>query len=112
MELHHAGYQTVRERIIANFRLRTSYARLINVLTFVVVLVATHVQGTAGEKPPTLKDDVQPLLKSRCVKCHGPVKPKGKLNLSSPRSLARGGENGSVVEADSPDESALWEKVA
>ena len=25
------------------------------------------------------------------MKCHGPIKPKGKLNLGSPRSMARGG---------------------
>jgi hypothetical protein len=57
-------------------------------------------------------DDVQPLLKAHCVKCHGPVKPKGKLNLSSARSVARGGETGEVVSPGSLAESTLWEQVA
>ena len=60
---------------------------------------------------PTLDHDIQPLLKTRCIKCHGPIKPKGKLNLCGPRSLARGGESGPVVEPGSPDESTLWDQV-
>ena len=61
---------------------------------------------------PSFDEDVQPLLKARCIKCHGPVKPKGKLNLSSARSLARGGESGAVVAPGSLEESTLWEQVA
>ena len=53
-----------------------------------------------------------PLLKARCLKCHGPLKPKGKLNLSSARSLARGGANGAVVVPGNLDESTLWDLVA
>jgi Planctomycete cytochrome C len=61
---------------------------------------------------PSLEDDVLPLLKVRCLKCHGPIKPKGKLNLSGPRSLARGGSNGPVVIPGSLEESALWDLVS
>jgi hypothetical protein len=53
-----------------------------------------------------------PLLKVRCQKCHGPIKPKGKLNLSSARSLARGGESGAVVIPGNLDESLIWEQVS
>ena len=53
-----------------------------------------------------------PLLKARCVKCHGPIKPKGKLNLSSARSMARGGANGAVIVPGNPDESTVWDLVA
>ena len=53
-----------------------------------------------------------PLLKARCLKCHGPIKPKGKLNLSSPRSLARGGSSGPVVVPGNLDESTLWDLVS
>jgi hypothetical protein len=61
---------------------------------------------------PSFERDVQPLLKARCIKCHGPLKPKGKLNLASPRGLARGGENGPVVAPGQADESDLWDKVS
>ena len=47
----------------------------------------------------------------RCQKCHGPIKPKGKLNLSSARSLVRGGESGPVIVPGKPDESLIWDQV-
>ena len=61
---------------------------------------------------PSLEHDILPLLKARCQKCHGPVKPKGKLNLSSARSLARGGESGPVVVPGNLDESLIWDQVS
>jgi hypothetical protein len=66
------------------------------------------------DKParPSLDRDVLPLFKARCVKCHGPVKPKGKLNLSNARSVARGGSAGPVVIPGQLDESALWDLVS
>lgn len=73
---------------------------------------ASRAEEPAVSARLTLERDVQPLLKARCIKCHGPNRPKGKLNLSGPRSLARGGESGPAVEPGSPDDSALWEKVS
>src|SRR5579883_1947130 len=61
---------------------------------------------------PTLERDVLPLLKARCVKCHGPIKPKGKLNLSNARSMARGGSSGPSLEPGKPEESTLWDLVS
>lgn len=61
---------------------------------------------------PGFDEDVQPLLKAHCTKCHGPVKPKGKLNLSNARSVTRGGETGEVVTPGSLEESTLWEQVS
>ncbi|MBI3837500.1 MAG: PSD1 domain-containing protein [Planctomycetia bacterium] len=60
---------------------------------------------------PELARDVLPLLKTRCVKCHGPAKREGKLNLSTPLSIARGGENGEVVVPREVDSSLLWHRV-
>jgi hypothetical protein len=59
-----------------------------------------------------LQRQVMPLLKARCVKCHGPAKREGKLNLASPRGLARGGKQGAAVAAGRPDDSLLWARVA
>jgi hypothetical protein len=61
---------------------------------------------------PALDTEVLPLLKARCIKCHGPLKPKAKLTLSSPRAIARGGENGPIVAPGKLDESAIWEQVS
>jgi uncharacterized protein DUF1553/uncharacterized protein DUF1549/cytochrome c len=84
-----------------------------SVLTAAFLAVAPPmVRG--GEVParPSLDHDILPLLKARCQKCHGPVKPKGRLNLSSARSLARGGENGPVVVPGNLNESLLWDLVS
>jgi hypothetical protein len=80
-----------------------------------VASMAATARARAPESAPThpiLERDVLPLLKARCVKCHGPIKPKGKLNLSNPRSMARGGSSGPVVEPGKPEESTLWDMVS
>ena len=61
---------------------------------------------------PSLERDILPILRAHCLKCHGPIKPKGKLNLGSPRAMARGGANGPIVIPGRPDESALWDQVS
>lgn len=84
-----------------------------SVLTAAVLVVfATIVRGAEPQAGPSLEHDILPLLKTRCQKCHGPVKPKGKLNLSSARSLARGGESGPVVVPGKLDESLIWDQVS
>jgi hypothetical protein len=69
-------------------------------------------RGGSSEARPSLAQDIAPILKAHCLKCHGPNKPKGKLNLASPRALARGGASGPVVVAGRPDESLLWDQVS
>ncbi|MFO0947368.1 MAG: DUF1553 domain-containing protein [Planctomycetota bacterium] len=55
--------------------------------------------------------DVLALFKEKCVKCHGPVDPKGSLELSSFATLARGVEGEPVVIASKATESRLWHQV-
>lgn len=73
-------------------------------------LIASTVQA-ADADPPDFNRDVRPLLKTRCVKCHGPHKQEGKLNLSVPPGIMRGGENGAVVVPGQPTDSRLWQLV-
>ncbi|MCA9270792.1 MAG: hypothetical protein KDA41_20070 [Planctomycetales bacterium] len=58
--------------------------------------------GSVVAAPPTLADDVMPLLKIRCVRCHGPAKQEGGLNLSLPQSIARGGDSGAGGSRQAP----------
>ncbi|WP_422928476.1 PSD1 and planctomycete cytochrome C domain-containing protein [Singulisphaera sp. PoT] len=53
-----------------------------------------------------------PLLKARCVKCHGPGEHKAGLSLATPAGMARGGESGPAVIPGKLDESPLWEQVS
>ncbi len=81
-------------------------------LSAVCLAVVTPI-ARGGETPdaPSLEHEVLPLLRARCQKCHGPVKPKGALNLSSARSLVRGGKNGPVIVAGKLEESLMWDQV-
>ena len=65
-----------------------------------------------GQAAPSLERQVLPLLKARCVKCHGPAKREGKLNLASKKGLARGGKSGKLLAAGLPDKSLIWVRVA
>ena len=78
----------------------------------ILVAFLSSASGSADENHPLLDQDVLPLLKARCLKCHSPLKSKGKLNLSSPRSLARGGSSGPIIVPGNPDESVLWDRIA
>jgi hypothetical protein len=56
------------------------------------------------------KETIQPLLKARCVRCHGPNEPEGGLDLSRAATLLSGGDSGSVL-ADTAEASLLWQRV-
>ena len=82
----------------------------------VIVLVVLHGAiscAAAGDAAgvPDLRHDMLPLLRARCVKCHGPMKHEAGLNLATPRSIARGGESGSPVAAGNLDDSLLWTQI-
>lgn len=58
-------------------------------------------EETDGGAPATggvsFKDDVMPILQSRCVKCHGGERTEKKFNLTSYEKLMAGGENGVTI---------------
>jgi len=66
-----------------------------------------QVPAVAADMPPA----VASLFKSHCVKCHGPIKPKAGLDLSTPSGVARGGEGGAAVVSRALDQSLLWQRV-
>ncbi|WP_395747036.1 DUF1549 domain-containing protein [Prosthecobacter sp.] len=51
---------------------------------------------------------VRQILDVNCVKCHGVLEQKGGLELDTPEMVLKGGENGAVVVAGKPEESALY----
>ena len=74
--------------------------------------VLTAASAPADTKPvPSFADEIVPLLKERCVSCHGPAKQKGRLSLALPPAIVRGGENGPVISPGKPGESLLWKLV-
>jgi len=55
---------------------------------------------------------VQPLFDVQCVKCHGPIERKSGLELDSPESVLKGGDEGPVVVPGEPDKSRLYQYLA
>ncbi len=56
-------------------------------------------------------ESVLDLMKSRCVKCHGPARHEGNLNLSTAAAVARGADGEPVVAAHDLESSSLWMRV-
>jgi uncharacterized membrane protein len=54
---------------------------------------------------------VAPVLRERCVSCHGPDKQKGDLRLDSPEAIAAGGTSGPVLVPGRAAESRMVRRV-
>jgi hypothetical protein len=58
------------------------------------------------------RSQVQPILKARCLKCHGgEAKIKGNFRLDSREGMLRGGDLGPAVRLDRPEESLLLQAI-
>src|SRR5688572_21221675 len=55
--------------------------------------------------------DVKPLLRAKCVACHGALRQKAKLRLDAGPLILLGGRNGPAVVAGKPDESLVLAAV-
>ena len=54
---------------------------------------------------------IRPLLIEHCLKCHGPEKQEGGLNLATREALMKGGDSGAAVISGKPTESLLIQAV-
>ncbi len=84
--------------------------RLITLLTLVSVILAHPV--SAADAKALWSGKVQKIFDVSCVKCHGPLEQKSGLELDTPDMVLKGGENGVVVKAGKPEESALFVNLA
>ncbi len=58
------------------------------------------------------QEKIQPILESRCLKCHGQgPKIRGNLRLTSRDNILRGGDLGAAVSLDDPDDSWLLQAI-
>jgi hypothetical protein len=60
-----------------------------------------------NKAPLTWERHIEPLFDRECVKCHGPLKKKGGLDLSTFQNVIRGGDSGSVITPGAPSSSPL-----
>lgn len=89
------------------------FNRMFPGLAWPIVLLVSFFRAEAGGENVNRQfdRDIAPLLKSRCVKCHGPAKQEGKLDLSTAVGVARGGESGAAVRPGNLDDSRIWARV-
>ncbi len=92
--------------------------RLGTSLSFGLALFAYFSTASAGRvEEPTeaqaafFEKEVRPLLVEKCQGCHGEVKPKGSLKLTSRADMLQGGSNGTAIVSGKPDESLLIKAV-
>lgn len=74
-------------------------------------LLASSLAFAAEPKRVTYEDDVLPIFRDNCLKCHNPDKLKGDLDLSSFSSAIKGGGSGTTLNAGDPDSSQLFKSV-
>jgi Planctomycete cytochrome C/WD domain, G-beta repeat len=60
----------------------------------------------------TYDDNVLPLLRDKCIACHGPDKKSSGLQLHNYQAVMQGGSGGAVVKPGDPDGSELYLVVA
>ncbi|HEV3439411.1 MAG TPA: DUF1549 domain-containing protein, partial [Gemmata sp.] len=83
-------------------------------LAFFLFLAAVPVGQAADPSDAAtefFEKEVRPLLVEKCQGCHGEVRPKGKLKLTTRAELLQGGDNGPAVVPGKPDESLLVKAV-
>lgn len=61
--------------------------------------------------PPNYSDDIKPILRQHCLKCHGDDKQEADLNLQGYAPLLRGASSGKVVEAGRSSQSVLFQRI-
>ncbi|MEQ2008634.1 MAG: DUF1553 domain-containing protein [Limisphaerales bacterium] len=61
--------------------------------------------------PARFRDQIRPLLDSKCVSCHGPEKQKGGLRLDSRAAALKGGEHGPAFVPGDVAKSLLLQAV-
>jgi hypothetical protein len=68
--------------------------------------------GVAPADGPTDFDrTVAPLLAARCLGCHSGEDAKGRLDLSTSKGFAKGGQTGLVAVPGKPADSLLWQRI-
>jgi len=68
--------------------------------------------GTSASADVSFSKDVQPILQSRCVNCHGGQRTEKGLNMTSYDKLMAGSQNGPVIMAGDPNKSTLIQLVS
>ena len=96
-------------------RIRT-YVALTGAAAFTLgsLLVAPAPVARAADKPDFVKD-IQPILATTCVKCHGAdpkgKKPKGKYDMTTKEGAMKGGDNKEDIVPGKAEKSLVYKTL-
>jgi len=68
--------------------------------------------GAVAEDRITYDDQVTPILRNNCFKCHNPDKTKAELDLTTYSAVLKGGGSGPAVVPGDPPGSKLYKAIA
>ena len=76
-----------------------------------VMFVATLASAADDKNPVTYNDDIKPIFRQHCLKCHGDDKQESGLNLQNFQAAIKGGSGGKAVVAGRASASLLYEAI-
>lgn len=65
----------------------------------------------AADKPVTYNDDIKPIFRQHCLKCHGEDEQESGLNLQSYQAAMEGGSGGKALVAGRASASLLYQAI-
>jgi uncharacterized membrane protein len=78
------------------------------IATFDNIDTIQPINHTAVRKSFVYRDNVVPILKTKCYNCHSASKKKGGLRLDSENFIKKGGKNGRILSVGNPNKSTLF----
>jgi hypothetical protein len=75
-----------------------------SVLVALATFLAINI-SPAQDKPANYEDQVTPVLRNHCFKCHNPDKNKADLDLTSYNGAMKGSSSGAVLKPGDPSAS-------
>ena len=86
---------------------------LIELLAFFVFFCGNFLPSTiVAQEKITYDDQVTPILRNNCFKCHNPDKTKGDLDLTTYSGVLKGGGSGKAVMPGDAPGSKLYKAIA
>ena len=76
-------------------------------LSFALSISVSHAADQVS-----FKQEIMPIIETRCISCHSGEKPKGELRLDTRANALIGGEYGPTIVVGKPEESSLYSLTA